>query len=94
MPSNTTTPAVPTDAELVSTLEAALTTARAELAELEPRREALSARVASLEATVAVYKGETPPTPKRRPSKRRASKRAAGEASVAETPVVETPAAA
>lgn len=78
MPSPTSsTPNVPTEAELVATLEAALSTARAELAELEPRREALSARVATLEATVAVFKGETPPTPKRRASKRRASKRAA-----------------
>lgn len=65
-----TTPAVPTDAELVSTLELALETARTELAELEPRRDALSARVSSLETTLAVFKGETPPPALKRRAKR------------------------
>jgi cell division protein FtsB len=87
MPSTTNGTTTPTDVELVSTLEAALTTARAELAELEPRREMLAARVAQLEATVAVFKGEPVPAPKRRASKRRASKRAA------DAPVETTPAA-
>lgn len=84
MPSTTTTPAKTiTDEALVEQLTTALSAAQVELAEIDPRRDALVARIAQLEATIAVFRGETPPAPKRRASKRRAKRAAA----------VETPAA-
>jgi hypothetical protein len=64
------TPTPVTDEQLVvdltSVLERARAGAKAELAELEPKREQLSARIATLEHTIAVYKGETPARPVRR----------------------------
>jgi septal ring factor EnvC (AmiA/AmiB activator) len=60
------TPTTVTDEQLVVDLSAVLERAKAELAELEPKREQLSSRIASLEHTIAVYKGETPARPVRR----------------------------
>jgi hypothetical protein len=54
------TPTPVTDEQLVVDLTAVLDAAKAELAELEPKREQLSARVATLEHTIAVYSGATP----------------------------------
>ena len=72
MPSNTTTPAVLTDEQVIDALSTALDAAKVELAEIDPRRDALVARIAQLESTIAVFKGEQPPAaPKRRASKRR-----------------------
>jgi hypothetical protein len=66
------TPTPVTDEQLVVDLTAVLDAAKAELAELEPKREQLTARVATLEHTIAVYSGETPaPVRKRRASSRR-----------------------
>jgi outer membrane protein TolC len=63
--------------ELITRLDGALEQAKLELAELEPRREQLSARVATLEHTLAVYKGETPaPVRKRRAASKRRPKAA------------------
>lgn len=61
---NSSTPAI-TDEQLLEQLTAAHAAAQAELAELEPKREQLTQRVASLEHTIAVFKGESP-TPVRR----------------------------
>jgi hypothetical protein len=72
--SSTPTTTTPSDEQVVAMLSTSLEAARAELAALEPRREALVARVQSLETTLAVFKGEpVPHAPKRRASKRRAA---------------------
>jgi hypothetical protein len=71
--SSTPTTTTPSDEQVVAMLSTSLEAARAELAALEPRREALVARVQSLETTLAVFKGEAAPAPKRRASKRRAA---------------------
>jgi hypothetical protein len=68
---STTSPAPAIDdAQLLAQLTSARDAAQSELAELEPRRVALSARVDSLSHTIAVLNGETPPAPT---SRRRAS---------------------
>jgi outer membrane protein TolC len=66
-----------TDEQLVVDLSAVLERAKAELAELEPKREQLTARIATLEHTIAVYSGETPaPVRKRRAASKRRPKAA------------------
>ena len=75
---NSTAPAM-SDEQLLEQLRSALAAAQSELAELEPKREQLSSRVASLEHTIAVYSGETPPA-KRRAKRRAKAKPAAADA--------------
>jgi outer membrane protein TolC len=71
------TPTTVTDEQLVVDLSAVLERAKAELAELEPKREQLTARIATLEHTIAVYSGETPaPVRKRRAASKRRPKAA------------------
>ena len=75
--SSTTSTAPVADEQLLEQLTSALDAAKLELAELEPRREMLSARVTSLEHTIAVFRGETPERPTRRRATSTRRKRAA-----------------
>lgn len=63
-----------TDEQLIADLSGVLASVEAELAEIEPRREQLTARAEHLRATIAVYKGEQPSAPRRKYTRRSASK--------------------
>jgi septal ring factor EnvC (AmiA/AmiB activator) len=80
------TPTPVTDEQLVVDLSAVLESAKAELAELEPKREQLSARIATLEHTIAVYKGETPARPVRRRAASGTTRRRKSTPATPETP--------
>jgi|tagenome__1003787_1003787.scaffolds.fasta_scaffold20819410_1 hypothetical protein len=58
-------PAAVSDEQLIADLSSVLAAVEAELAEIEPRGEQLSARAEHLRATIAVYKGDTPAKPRR-----------------------------
>jgi len=69
---NSTIPAL-TDEQLLGAIELRLETATKELAELDARRVELKGRVDALTHSLAVFKGDSTPAPKRRATKRAAT---------------------